>query len=60
MRITPELKKALEKLATADNRTLSDYVGLALEQHVRSMECLRELVDEQSQGHWLDTLKRKE
>lgn len=34
IRITPELKEALEKLADEDRRALSSYVQLALEEHV--------------------------
>jgi len=34
IRITPELKEALEELAAADRRPLSSYVQLALEEHV--------------------------
>jgi predicted transcriptional regulator len=34
IRITPDLKEALETLAAADRRPLSSYVQLALEEHV--------------------------
>ena len=34
IRITPELKEALEKLAAPDRRPLSNYLQLALEEHV--------------------------
>jgi len=43
IRITPEMKARLERLAHDDRRTVSDYVRLVLEQHVKSVECLREL-----------------
>ena len=35
IRIDREDKESFEKLAKADNRTLSDYVRLVLEQHLR-------------------------
>ena len=43
IRITPELKGRLERLAVDDRRTVSDYVRLVLEQHVKSVECFDEL-----------------
>ena len=43
IRITPELKVRLERLAQDDRRTVSDYVRLVLEQHVKSAECFGEL-----------------
>jgi len=46
IRIEPELKSRLERLAHDDRRTVSDYVRLVLEQHVRSVECFDELASE--------------
>ena len=46
IRITPELKVRLERLAQDDRRTVSDYVRLVLEQHVKSAECFGELASE--------------
>ena len=43
VRIAPELKARLKKLAREDKRTLSDYVCLMLERGVRSVECFDEL-----------------
>lgn len=40
------MKGALERLAIEDERTVSDYVRLVLKQHLKSMECFEELVDE--------------
>jgi hypothetical protein len=34
LRIKPQLKAALRRLAAAENRTLSSYVEMALERHV--------------------------
>ena len=34
IRITPELKSALEDLAENDKRSLASYVEIALQQHV--------------------------
>jgi len=45
-RVTLELKARLERLAHDDRRTVSDYVRLVLEQHVRSVECFEELASE--------------
>ena len=38
VRIRPSLKVALEKLATADKRTLSSFIELALESAVEDAE----------------------
>jgi hypothetical protein len=35
IRLEPSLKADLEKLAAADNRTLSGYIELLLRQHVK-------------------------
>jgi predicted transcriptional regulator len=34
IRIEPELKAALERLASADKRSLASYVEIALQKHV--------------------------
>ena len=34
IRVTPELKQQLEKMAGHDRRTLSDYVRIVLEDHI--------------------------
>lgn len=46
IRVTPKLKADLEGLATADGRTLSDYVRRVLEQHVQSAGCFDELASQ--------------
>lgn len=46
IRVTPEMQGKLERLAADDSRTMSDYVRLVLKQHLKSVECLRKLVDE--------------
>lgn len=38
IRIPVDLKRALERLATADSRTLSNYVILVLSAHVNQQE----------------------
>lgn len=38
VRIPPDLKRALERLATNDSRTLSNYVILVLSEHVKHQE----------------------
>jgi len=43
VRITPGLKGRLERLALEDSRTVSDYVRLLLEHHVKSVGCFDEL-----------------
>ena len=45
IRITPEMRKRLEQLALDDSRTVSDYVRLVLEQHVKPVECFEGLVN---------------
>ena len=46
IRVEPDLKARLERLAHDDRRTVSDYVRLVLEQHVKSVECFGELAGE--------------
>lgn len=36
IRVEPELKKALEQLAKADNRTLANFIEILLSEHVQS------------------------
>jgi predicted transcriptional regulator len=38
MRLEPDLKAALERLAEAENRNLTNYVETALRQHVAQAE----------------------
>lgn len=38
MRLPPELKDALQKLADADNRSLTNYVETLLRQHVEAAQ----------------------
>ncbi len=38
VRISEELKKKLQKLADKDNRTLSNYIEIVLQNHVKKME----------------------
>jgi len=35
LRVRPELKAALERLATNDRRSISNYVEIILEEHVQ-------------------------
>ena len=37
-RIDPELKKRLQELADADRRSLSAYIEIILENHIKAME----------------------
>ena len=48
IRITPEMKGKLERLALEDKRTVSDYVRLVLEQHLKSVECLQDLASDEA------------
>ncbi len=41
-RISPELKKALTELAKADKRSLSAYIEIVLEQHVKTAKAKAE------------------
>jgi predicted DNA-binding protein len=43
IRVTPEMKARVKQLAQADNRTVSDYVRLVLERHIKSIKCFEEL-----------------
>lgn len=43
------MKARLERLAMADGRSVADYVRRVLEQHLQSVECLRELAEEKSE-----------
>lgn len=55
IRITPQMKIQLDFLAAADGRTVSDYVRLVLKQHLKSVECLQKLRnDEGGVVVWLD------
>jgi hypothetical protein len=36
LRISPELKKALAELAKAESRSLSSYIVLVLEDHIKT------------------------
>lgn len=36
IRVSPEMKKALTELAKADKRSLSAYIEIVLEQHVKA------------------------
>lgn len=55
IRITPEMKDELERLALEDERTVSDYVRLVLKQHLKSVGCLQTLRnDEGGVVVWLD------
>ncbi len=36
-RIEPELKEALQQLATADDRTLANYIERVLKEHVEAV-----------------------
>lgn len=38
MRVDPELKAALSRLAAAEKRSVTNYVTLVLEEHVRQAE----------------------
>lgn len=38
IRMDPDIKARLEKLAVKDKRSLSSYVGIVLEQHVREQD----------------------
>lgn len=38
VRVEPELKEALERLAEADKRSLASYVEIALQAHVDAAE----------------------
>jgi predicted DNA-binding protein len=42
LRLRPELRKRLEALARADNRTLTNYLMVVLERHADSAERKRE------------------
>jgi hypothetical protein len=42
LRLRPELRKRLEALARADNRTLTNYLMVVLERHAASAERKRE------------------
>jgi predicted DNA-binding protein len=46
-RMTPEARARLERLALDDSRTLSDYVRLVLERHLKSVECLEALASDE-------------
>jgi len=35
IRCGPEMKEALERLASSDKRSLSNYVGLVLDKHIK-------------------------
>lgn len=49
------MKGELERLALEDERTVSDYVRLVLKQHLKSVECLQKLRnDEGGAVVWLD------
>jgi len=37
-RLDPELKKRLQDLATADRRSLTNYIELVLERHIDALE----------------------
>jgi predicted DNA-binding protein len=46
LRLGPNLRKRLEALAAADNRTLTNYLMTLLERHVEAAETVRKADDE--------------